>query len=401
MERHFRESGETTASPARRRALALIAVVGIACVLLLVVHRLPVHSDDGPGTVADAFQSPLPVEPRPTVDESTSENLLVNGPMDQLAFYWRYPNHWIAGRWFEWFSTAYRIPEFNDGYERGFVHSDPSSQRLQLWGGEYAGGLMQSAAVKPCAYYRFQAYGQSRPGAENPPLADVASHMKVGIEPYGWMSGRDIRDYDPGLGVNQFPNTVVWSAEATHNFVFRPYRVTTEALSDTITVILFSNPEVNTRRGVWWNDTVWDTATLVEVPPPGGKIIRGTTLPEPDGWIANVNAVALPQQVVIEWDTLMPASSQVVYRVIEPTASISATATLSYSFCLPFVSSGVPALKQYSPLDTTPTLHHQVVLTGLPSQYLIDFAVLSRWFNGQACVTSASSAARAISSGQD
>ncbi|MGD9099457.1 MAG: hypothetical protein PVF45_03180, partial [Anaerolineae bacterium] len=212
---------------------------------------------------------------------NTLEDLTVNGDLDQQPFYWRFPNHWIAGSWFEWFSTYLRIPEFTDGNERGFIHTHPSSQRLQLWGGSYAGGLMQSVAVTPCAYYRFRAFGQSRPGSEDPPPVDVASHMKVGVEPHGWMSGRSISGYNPGLEPDRFPDTVVWSPEATHNFAFAPYSVTVEAFSDTVTLILYSNPEVDIKRGVWWNDTLWDTASLIEVQPPSGTILTNTTiLPE-------------------------------------------------------------------------------------------------------------------------
>jgi hypothetical protein len=147
-------------STARCRALVLAIVLGVAF-LVLVVNRLPVHSDDGQGTQPDAFDSPLLIWKFPSLVESSSAisgsapgDLLTNGNMDQLGFYWRYPNHWIPGAWFEWFSTFYRIPEFNDGHERGFAHTLPSSQRLQLWGGDYAGGLMQSVTVTPCAYYR-------------------------------------------------------------------------------------------------------------------------------------------------------------------------------------------------------------------------------------------------------
>ena len=406
------ESKEMATSPrlelstARYRALVLAIVLGVAF-LVLVVNRLPVHSDDGQGTQTDAFDSPLlmwkfpsPVKSSSPISESAPGDLLTNGNMDQLGFYWRYPNHWIPGAWFEWFSTFYRIPEFNDGHERGFAHTYPSSQRLQLWGGDYAGGLMQSVTVTPCAYYQLKAYGQSRPGADNPPPVDVASHMKVGIEPYGWLSGRSICKYDPALEPDEFPDTVVWSPEATHNFTFAPYSVTAEALSTTVTAILFSNPEVDWAGGVVWNDTVWDTAALIQVSPPSGTILDGTYTPVPDGLITNLNVEALDHAVIIEWDTSVPASTQVVYRFVTPTAPISATGTLLfYSVYLPFVGGNPPLLDLYSPLDTTPLLHHRVELTNLPAGYIIDLAALSRRLEEQACVTSASSTTCVVAPG--
>jgi hypothetical protein len=358
-------------------------------------HCLLVRSDDVPGEGEDVFQrSELPSASA----GDTLEDLTVNGDLDQQPFYWRFPNHWIAGSWFEWFSTCLRIPEFTDGNERGFVHTRPSSQRLQLWGGSYAGGLMQSVTVTPCAYYQFHAFGQSRPGSEDPPPVDVASHMKVGVEPHGWMSGRSISGYNPGLEPNQFPDTVVWSPEATHNFAFAPYSVTVEALSDTVTLILYSNPEVDIKRGVWWNDTLWDTASLIEVQPPSGTILTSTAiLPEPDGLITNLSILAYPHQAIIEWETTSPASTQVAYRITEPAPPVSGTTLLFYSVYLPFVVNDYLALDQYSPLDSTPALYHQVILEDLPFEYTIEFVALSARLDGQACVTSVSSLTHMVS----
>jgi hypothetical protein len=389
-----------------RRILSLAAVL-VFCTLIL-AHRLTVYSEDGPGAETGEFQSPLLIwkyplgenTPIPTGDV-TPGDMLTNGNMDQQGFYWRYPNHWISGSWFEWFSTRLLIPEFTDGHERGFSHTYPSSQRLQLWGARYAGGLMQSATVIPCTYYRFQAFGQSRPGTDNPPPVDVASHMKIGIEPYGWMSGRKIPRYDPGLEPEEFPDTVIWSSEATHNFVFAPYNVTAEALSSTVTVILFSNPEVDLEGGVIWNDTIWDTASLIEVLPPSGSILGGDGLPEPDGLISNVSARALPKVAIVEWDTAVPASTQLLYRIVEPIAPITNTQPLTYSLYLPMVThdAGGFVFDRRSRPDTTPVLHHRVVVFGLPDVYTIDFVGLSRRLVGDGCVTSASGVTRAKSSG--
>ncbi len=394
----------------RWQMVTLSIILGFAFVIVFLKYGLPVYSDDGVETGENAFESPLLIWKYPLGDEASlagSErapgDLLTNGNMDQMGFYWRPPNHWIAGGWFEWFSTMpFHFPEFNDGFERGFSHTYPSSQRLQLWGSDYAGGLMQSVTVTPCTYYRLEAFGQSRPGSDDPPPVDVDSQMKVGIEPYGWMSGRSIPDYDPGLEPDEFPETVVWSAEATHNFYYAPYSVTVEALSSTVTAILFSHPQIDVRKGILWNDALWDTASLVQVSPPSGTLLEGDFLPEPDGLITNVSATVLPRIAIVEWDTTVDASTQLQYRIWEPITPITLTIELSYSLHLPLVVSApsLSSLNLASPPDQTPRRHHQVVLTGLPESYAIDFVALSRRLDGNACLTSASKVIHAESQGE-
>ena len=386
-------------SAVQLRALALLAVLGAALFIVLLGWLVPAYSDDGPGVDESTFDSPILIWKYPFDDESllrttksTSGDLLTNGDMDQMGFYWRYPNHYIAGGWFEYFSTRRWIPEYTYGDKDIFIHTHPGSQRIHAWANSYAAGLMQSPDVTPCTYYRFQAFGHSRPGNTPPPLWPAASHMKVGVEPYGWMSGRTIPKYDPGLEPEEFPATVVWSPEATNDFSWASYEAMTEALADTITVILFSNPEVNLDSGVWWNDTLWDTASLVQVPPPSGTLLDGSDLPEPDGLISNVSAKTLPHAIIVEWDTSMEASTQLLYRVWERSAPITPTTPLTIPVYLPVVTTplDVSILTRYSPPDTTPVYHHRVLVTGLPASYDIDFVALSRRLQGNVCATSAS-----------
>jgi hypothetical protein len=390
------------------RRVILIVVVLSSALALLITRWIRVLSDDGPGGEDTAFQSPVLIWKYPLGDPSflaqgprTPGDLLTNGDMDQMGFYWRPPNHWLAGAWFEWFSTIpFNFPEFNDGFERHFSHTYPSSQRLQLWGNDYAGGLMQSVTVTPCVYYQFEAYGHSRPGTDNPPLVAVDSHMRVGIEPYGWMSGRSIHNYDPGLEPEAFPDTMVWSPEANHYFVYEPYRVTAEALSHTLTVALFSYPEVDLEGGVYWHDTLWDTASLLAVPPPSGGLWDGAPLPEPDGVVTNLHATLLPRVAIVEWETTVDASTQLLYRVAELTDPVSVTIPLSHSLYLPMVVSSVTeaALRPGSSLDFTPVRFHKVTITALPARYSLDFVALSRWLGGEACITSASTRIHTLSS---
>ena len=97
----------------RWQVFVLFIVLAVGTVL--VIKKLPVHSDGGPGTGSDAFQSPLLIWKYPpggeaslAVSPSKLGDLLTNGDMDQKGFYWRYPNHWIPGGWFEWFSFRTR-----------------------------------------------------------------------------------------------------------------------------------------------------------------------------------------------------------------------------------------------------------------------------------------------------
>jgi hypothetical protein len=402
--------GQRQVFPARRwSTLVVISAMSVLLVVLFLTRWLPVSSDDGTGTEEDALESPLLIWKYPLGDKAylaqsktVAGDLLTNGNMDQMGFYWRPPNHWIAGAWFEWFSPQpFNFPEFGDGHERGFYHTFPSSERLQLWANDYAGGLMQSASVTPCVYYQFEAYGQSRPGSDNPPPVAVASHMRVGIEPFGWKSGRTITHYDPRLEPDQFPSTVIWSPEATHNFEFAPYRVTAEALSDTLTVILYSYPEVNVEGGVIWNDTIWDTASLVQVPRPAGTLLDGADIPEPDRFIGTVTATVVPGQAVVAWETAGEAYTQLLYRVGNKTRPISATTLLVHSRYLPVIGYDlIPESMRATPPDYTPVRQHTVVLSGLPQDYSLTFVALSRRLGEGACITSASPLMRVESSGE-
>ncbi len=167
-------------------------------------------------------------------------------------------------------------------------------------------------------------------------------------------------------------------------------------------MILYSNPQVDFEGGVIWHDAIWDTASLVEVPSPTGTLLEGDHLPAVDGFIRNLNVNALPELVIVEWDTPVEASSQVLYRLAEPSTPITPTETLTYTVYVPFVlkSTASPENMQRSPVYATPVRHHQVVLTGLPDEYTIEVAALSRRLEDAGCVTSASKIARTASAGE-
>jgi hypothetical protein len=154
---------------------------------------------------------------------------------------------------------------------------------------------------------------------------------------------------------------------------------------------------VDLRGGVWWHDTVWDTASLVPVPPPSGLLLDDS-LPEFDDLISHLSVTISSHLTIVEWDTAVPASSQVIYRVRSPSTPMTVTEPLSYSVYLPNVMRPIDpsVLSQHSPPDSTPVTHHRVELTGLPgSPYTIELMALSRRLGDEACVTSASEIIRA------
>ena len=104
----------------RWRALVLAVGLAFAFLFVLFARLLPVYSDDGPGEPKATPDSAGIIWKYPGGDKSllhstktTAGDLLTNGDMDQMGFYWRYPNHYIPGAWFEWFSTNLTWPAAN------------------------------------------------------------------------------------------------------------------------------------------------------------------------------------------------------------------------------------------------------------------------------------------------
>jgi hypothetical protein len=113
---------------------------------------------------------------------------------------------------------------------------------------------------------------------------------------------------------------------------------------------------------------------------------------EPSGFITNVNAQMGAGNLVVEWDTLEPASTQVWYDVITPTVPITPSGTLMLSsiIYLPMVISQRPPDREYdfaTPLDTSLTTHHRVNIPFLEEGEIVKFVALSRRQTGAACRT--------------
>jgi hypothetical protein len=154
---------------------------------------------------------------------------------------------------------------------------------------------------------------------------------------------------------------------------------------------MYSYPEVDIERGVYWNDTIWDTASLVQMPLPSGTLLESNELPPPDGVITDVHVIADPGMAVVEWATSLDASTQLLYQVRSQIESIPLTTVLVYSVHLPLMVLDLdPTLMRKSPPDLDPVREHRVVLTDLPESYSLGFVALSRGRDGAACITSAS-----------
>ncbi len=357
--------------------------------------------------------APEPPEPSLSAQTTAATNLLVNGNMDDpnLPFYWRPTNHFVAGMWYEWFWTV-AIPEFIDGGIKTHNQCYPvpppgkicvddmhnSSQGYIRWGAPYIGGIYQPVSVAPCALYQFEAYDRND---------DVNYHPMVGIDPTGQVlppyippDGDDLPLNCPPTGHSKCPNPgieslselpphTVWSAETNPpKFTWVPISVTAEALSTTISVWTFTAPE---NTGSPSRSTFWDYASLVQVPrqtlSPDGRI------PAPDGRISGLTVTPLTTTARIQWTTSQPAFSQVLYRVQPTNTPYTGTATLPPRIYLPIVARGGSNVSEYT-FKTIPTTNaatnQSVTLTGLEASKTYEYVAISRWFNGSACVSSAS-----------
>ncbi|MGB9872694.1 MAG: hypothetical protein ACPLYD_13655, partial [Anaerolineae bacterium] len=87
------------------------------------------------------------------------------------------------------------------------------------------------------------------------------------------------------------------------------------------------------------------------------------------------------------WDTPTPASTQVWYTIISPTAPISFTG--AFTVYLPLVMKA-PQYDYATPVDVTPVTHHRAVIGGLQNGQTVRFVVLSRRLSDGACVTEVS-----------
>ena len=308
----------------------------------------------------------------PFRDRQGQENdLLVNGDMEELPFYWEPPNHWIAGNWTRWWMGSV-IPEYDDVRDWRPYRYDGDHAQIYFWywPTAYTAGIYQRVAVQPCTFYQFSMYGRnhSDPGVDH--------HARIGIDPLGRIVD------DPSI--TYFPPEFVWSPEQTFLHTWGLHTVTAESRSDHVTVITYVSPD----RDHPPYDTFWDAGTLVQVTPPDGRI-PGPSDWTPDGFITNVISYTSSGQLTIEWDTTEPASTQVWYSVRTPTEPTTPTVTLTHTTYLPLIARWkLPDF--YTPADQSGGTHHQVTIQGLEAGQIVDFVILARRLVEYSCLTSPS-----------
>lgn len=332
----------------------------------------------------------------------TGDNQLINGDFDQLAFYWRPTNHYVAGMWYEWWGNNSTIPEYIDGgipnhdecYPKpvdGRCHNPDtgvynSSQGYIRWGAPFVAGIYQPVHnVVPCTLYTFEIWNRND--------GDTYG-AKVGIDPTGWVITRlgnsgpnncppdgASRCPDPYIGDDHgFPSTIAWSAPSYHAaFTWVPISLTMEAAADAISVWTYAAPPEEAVS----QSTYWDYGSLVQVPFPEQKLPQPASW-TPTGYIGNVLTTFITPTLTIEWTTQTPASTQIIYNVYSK--PISPTGQLTHTVYLPAISQ--PERGPF--LDPTPTQEHRVTISGLRSGDEVEFVLLSRRSLGESCATETS-----------
>jgi len=310
--------------------------------------------------------------------QSRAPNLLVNGDFEELSFYHKPPNHFVGGGWLRWWIKG-SIPEYDDVRAwRDWRYDGDHMQVYFRWWKSYTAGIYQQVPVQPCTFYTFQMWGR------NHSLSNAKHHARIGIDPLG----RLYNDID-NPEILSLPADIDWSPDRTYFSIWGMHVVTSESRSEYVTAITYASPD----PGYGYYDTFWDAGSLVETMPPGGK------LPEPesfvaDGFVENLVITQVLDYLVVSWDTSVPASTQVWYSIVEPSAPLSPTIPYSVSVTyFPLVFRDYKATFEpqfFSLVDQTPETHHEVMIGPFQDGQEIQLGALSRRLVRKECRTSTS-----------
>jgi hypothetical protein len=306
------------------------------------------------------------------IRQAQAGNLLANGSMEQ-GFYWMYPNHFVANDWLRWW-IGHSIPEYDDVREwRPHRYDGSHAQVYFRWGATYEAGIYQRVAVQPCAFYQFSMYGR------NHSFLETDHHARIGIDPLG----REINTLgDPR--VESLPPEILWSPEQTFFYTWGQHTVAAESRSDYVTVITYVSPDPE--NGPY--DTIWDAGSLHQVPPPSGQVPEPSNW-TPDGFVTGVVSYTLTGQLIVEFDTAEPASTQLWYTVNAPTTPFTPTTTFTRTTYLPLVMLRYPSML-YTPADQAGGTHHQAIIQPVEDGQSVTFVILARRLVDDTCHTSAS-----------
>ncbi|MBC7227585.1 MAG: hypothetical protein H5T61_10180 [Thermoflexales bacterium] len=354
-------------------------------VVLLTIVAVAVAEPPPP----DVTRSPLSPPPMgyagwlsapPVETTSAGPNLLVNGNFDDpnYPFYWRYPNHFVAGGWIRWWIHLTVLPEYDDARSQRPYYDGGHAQVYFKWGHTYEAGIYQVVSgLTPCTPYRFTMW------ARNHSLEGVLPHARIGLDP----EGTQLTPSDDDCAVKTgLPPKTVWSREQTALFTWEELSVEAEPLGNRLTAILYAHPEPPNDGRTYYFDTIWDAGRLITGTYPGGRMPEPVSW-TPSGFITNIVTSTLLNTLVVEWDTLAPASAQVWYNVISPTEPISFTGV--FTVYLPLVVKS-PYYMFATALEASPSTHHRAVIGNLQNGQIVRFVVLSRRLYGGACVTEVS-----------
>lgn len=337
----------------------------------------------------DVLSSPLPppkmgaaghLSAPPVSTQDFTPNLLVNGNFDELPFYWRYPNHFVAGGWIRWWIHLTVLPEYDDGRSQRPYYDGGHSQVYFKWGHTYEAGIYQVVTgLTPCTPYRFTMW------ARNHSLEGVLPHARIGLDP----KGTQLTPSDDDCAVKTgLPPQTVWSRQQTALFTWEELSVEAEPLGDRLTAILYAHPEPPNDGRTYYFDTIWDAGRLITSTYPGGRMPTPSSW-TPSGFITNIVTSTVVNNLVIEWNTLAPASAQVLYDILPPAGP--PTSTGPFTVYLPLVPRAPSFVFAHATaLDMTPTTHHRVIIGGLQDGQRVRFVVLSRRLYRGACVSEVS-----------
>lgn len=346
-----------------KRLLSLLATVLVFALAVL------------PQTTAAWAESWRYQGPSPANSITASENLLVNGNMEEVAFYWKPPNHFVAGGWLRWWYGS-GIPEYDDVRAwRPQRYDGDHAQIYFRWGATYTAGIYQRVeGVQPCTFYRFEMYGRnhSLPGANH--------YARLGLDP----QGRVYNDID-NPGIPSLPGGIVWSDYQTFYEVWGRHEVMAEAAGNAITAITYASPD----PGYGYYDTFWDAGSLTVADPPEGRLPAPSSFAS-DGFITNLVTQTVLNYLLVEWNTAQPASTQVWYEIVAPSTPFTPTSVVYLPLLYSAITPEFPSNWRFSPVDQTPVTHHQVWIGPFQDGETVRFVALSRRLAGGSCLTSSS-----------
>ncbi len=349
--------------------------------LLIVTMILSLMLSQARTTHAD--EGSWPEDDAPGMRVATT-NLVVNGDFEQLPFYWRYPNHYVAGGWMRWWINGSVLPEYVDTDGSKYSPYEGShGQGYFKWGSTYIAGIYQIVSgLTPCRPYRLTAWGKGH-GI----LTDLPG-TRIGLDTMG--TQLTLSDEDSAVH-GGLPSSIVWSPEQTVLFTWQEFAVQAVPTGDRLTVVLYAAPWRYPDSESHYFDTYWDLVTMVPASFTGDRLPLPIAT-APSSLITNIVSSTASGSLTINWNTTSSAFSQVWYTVFTPTVPLTPSTPLSYTMYLPLAARGTHySFDAATAIDMAPSTSHQATITGLSTGQRVRFAILAHRLYNSSCVTEASS----------